>query len=82
MLSLKSITKIIIISSCIFIIYSVYGLWTNTEMDASPRCANSGFNKSLTNGPQIHLRDFQREFINDLLTSGKIHTDMNIFAVQ
>lgn len=82
MLSLKSITKIIIISSCIFIIYSVYGLWTNTEMDASPRGANSGFNKSLTNGPQIHLRDFQREFINDLLTSGKIHTDMNIFAVQ
>lgn len=82
MLSLKSITKIIIISSCIFIIYSVYGLWTNTEMDASPRNANSGFNKSLTNGPQIHLRDFQREFINDLLTSGKIHTDMNVFAVQ
>lgn len=82
MLSLKSITKIIIISSCIFIIYSVYGLWTNTEMDASPRSANSGFNKSHTNGPQIHLRDFQREFINDLLTSGKIHTDMNVFAVQ
>lgn len=51
-------------------------------MDASPRSANSGFNKSLTNGPQIHLRDFQREFVNDLLTSGKIHTDMNVFAVQ
>lgn len=82
MLSLKSITKIIIISSCNFIIYSVYGLRTNTEMDASPRSANSGFNKSLTNGPQILLQDFQREFINDLLTSGKIHTDMNIFAVQ
>lgn len=82
MLSLKSITKIIIISSYNFSIYSVYGLWTNTEIDASPRSAYSGFNKSLTNGPQIHLRDFQREFINDLLTSGKIHTDMNIFAVQ
>lgn len=51
-------------------------------MDASPRSANSGFNKSLTNGPQILLQDFQREFINDLLTSGKIHTDMNVFAVQ
>lgn len=82
MLSLKSITKIIIISSYNFSIYSVYGLRTNTEMDATPRSAYSGFNKSLTNGPLIHLRNFQREFINDLLTSGKIHTDMNVFAVQ